>query len=402
VTFDPFSGAYLTDPYPFFEQYRAEAPVFYSQELDYWVVSRYDDVKRILRDSDTFSNQITLSPVQPFSDEVIRILEEGGYRAQAAMVGIDPPHHTRARKLMNLAFTPARISQLEPTIHRLVEERIDPLPSTGRIELVRTLTYELPALVLFRMLGVPEDDVDLVKAGAQHRLLLVWGRPGPEQQAELARGILAFWRHSEQLVERLARNPGDDLTSELIRIRGGDDGVLTLQEIASLIFGLLFAGHETTTAFITNSVRQLLTQGDLWRYLAARPERIPAAVEELLRLDSSVIAWRRLVVRDTTIGEHAVPPGARVLLLLGSANHDESRFECPAHLDLDRPNPRDHLAFGFGIHYCLGAALARLETKVALECLIRRFPTLRLASDQELAFLPNVSFRGPRELWVER
>jgi hypothetical protein len=268
------------------------------------------------------------------------------------------------------------------------------------MDLVRDLTYELPALVLFLLLGVPDEDVGLVKVGADHRLLLVWGRPTPEHQVELARGLVTFWHHSERLVERRLRDPGDDLTSDLLRIRGGDDSVLTLGEIASLIFGLLFAGHETTTAFITNCVRQLLERG-AWEDVVRHPESIPAMVEELLRLDSSVIGWRRLVVRDTTIAGMAVPAGARVLLLLGAANHDESRFADPGELDPRRSNLRDHLAFGFGIHYCLGAALARLETKVVLECLAARLPSLQLVSDQPLSFHPNVAFRGPRSLAVQ-
>jgi len=397
----PFAEPYLRDPYPTFERLREEAPVFYDPELDYWVVSRYEDVKAVLKDSERFSNQITLAPLHPFTEETDRILEQGGYRARPAMVGTDPPYHTKVRKLMNQAFTPRRVSELEPWIRRLAESRLADLPPNGSMDLVRGLTYELPALVLFKLFGVPEDDVGLVKLGAEHRLLLVWGRPSPEQQAELARGLLVFWEHSERLVERRLREPADDLTSDLIRIRNGDDEVLTLQEIASLIFGLLFAGHETTTAFITNAVHQLLVRGPAWRDLAAAPDGLPAAIEELLRLDSSVIAWRRLALQETAIGGVTVPQGARILLLLGSANHDDARFACPHQLDVDRPNVRDHIAFGFGIHYCLGAALARLETKVALECLMERFPALSLVPGQRLSFHANVAFRGPRELWVQ-
>ncbi|MGE0556082.1 MAG: cytochrome P450 [Gemmatimonadales bacterium] len=399
--FHPFAEPYLLDPYPTFERLREEAPVLYDPELDYWVVSRYDDVKAVLKDAERYSNQITLAPLNSFSDETNRILEEGGYRARSAMVGTDPPYHTKARKLMNQAFTPRRVNELEPWIRHLVESRLAGLPSKGSMDLVRNLTDELPALVLFKLFGVPDDDVGLVKLGAEHRLLLVWGRPSPEQQAELARGLLVFWQHSERMVERRLREPADDLTSDLIRIRNGNDEVLTLQEIASLIFGLLFAGHETTTAFITNAVRQLLGRGTAWRDLATAPAGLPAAIEELLRLDSSVIAWRRLALQETTIGGVTVPLGARILLLLGSANHDDARFACPHQLDLDRPNVRDHIAFGFGIHYCLGAALARLETKVALECLMERFPALSLLPGQRLSFHANVAFRGPRELWVQ-
>ncbi len=297
------------------------------------------------------------------------------------MVGTDPPYHTRSRKLLNQAFTPRRISALEPRIRRLAEDRLDRLAPNGQMDLVRDLTYELPAQVLFLLLGVPEEDVALVKLGADHRLLLVWGRPTPEHQIELARSLVTFWHQSERVVERRLRDPGDDLTSELIRLRGGDDTVLSLTEIASLVFGLLFAGHETTTAFLTNAVRQLLARGR-WPELVRNPAATPVLVEELLRLDSSVIGWRRLAIRETTIGGVPLPAGARVLVLLGAANHDPARFHDPGALDPGRPNLKDHLGFGFGIHYCLGAALARLEAKVVLECLASRLPNLRLVPEQ--------------------
>jgi cytochrome P450 len=251
------------------------------------------------------------------------------------------------------------------------------------------------------LLGVPDEDVPLVKSGSQHRLLLVWGKPTAAQQVELAKGLVTFWRHSQQVVQRRLAEPGDDLTSELIRIRAGDDRILALREIASLIFGLLFAGHETTTTFLTNAVRQLLMREGAWQELTQDPTRIAAAVEELLRLDTSGIAWRRLVVRDSVVGGVAIGAGSRLLLLLGSANHDETKFSCPHQLDPGRPNARDHLSFGFGIHYCLGAALARLESRVVLGCLADRLPTLRLAAGQQPVFLPNLTFRGPQELWVE-
>jgi len=398
--FDPFSARYQESPYSVFTELRSDAPVCYSQELDHWVVSRYDDIKRILSDPASFSAEIALSPVQAFSEEVQRILSEGGYRSLAVMANLDPPMHTRVRRSVNLAFTPRRIAALEPFIRRVVHEHVDRFAGRPRVDLVHALHYDLPALVIFRLLGVPDEDVGLVKAGAKNRLLLIWGRPTPDEQAAVARGFVSFWQYCERLVEQRLAKPGDDLTSDLLATRNGDDSVLSLQEIVSVIFGLLFAGHETTTAFLSNAVLQLLQRDGLRTVLAERPDLIPNAVEELLRIDTSVIAWRRIANRAVDVAGVEIPAGARVLLLLGAANRDEARFPDPDELRLDRANAREHLSFGFGIHYCLGAALARLEALVVLEVLAARFPAMRLVSGRA-EFIPNLTFRGPERLLVE-
>jgi cytochrome P450 len=211
-----------------------------------------------------------------------------------------------------------------------------------------------------------------------------------------------LFTYVEDFVRGRADDLRDDYTSDLLRIREEDEDALSLEEVTSIIYSLTFAGHETTTNLIANGLRQLLTRREAWNELREDPDLIENAVEEMLRFDTSVSAWRRMATRPIEISGVEVPEEARLLLLLASANRDEEQFDEPDVFDIHRENAGKHLAFSQGIHYCLGAALARLEAGIAFKLLTARMPDLRLASeDQTMEFDPNISFRGPKELWVE-
>jgi cytochrome P450 len=216
---------------------------------------------------------------------------------------------------------------------------------------------------------------------------------------EIATSIAAYRGYLRGLVDSKAAAPGDDLTSDLLAIHAEDPERLTRDEIASILFSLSFAGHETTTGLIGNTVRRLLENPDRWAAVAARPELIPAAVEETLRFDPSVPVWRRVTTRPVTLGGVSLPAGARLFLWLAAAGHDPAVFPEPGRFDPGRAGADRHLAFGQGLHYCLGASLGRLETRLAIEELARRYPRLALAG-QQLTFHPNISFRGPQRLLV--
>jgi cytochrome P450 len=213
--------------------------------------------------------------------------------------------------------------------------------------------------------------------------------------------MAAFWRYAEALVAGRARQPRDDFTSDLLLARDGDLPALTHQEVTQIVYELLIAGHETTTGLISNALRQLLTHRPAWEEICRDASLIPNAVEEVLRFDSSVIAWRRQTTQAVQIGGVAVPAGANLLLLFGSANRDPAVFADPEHFDIHRPNAEDHLSLGQGVHYCLGAPLARLEARVVLKELSARLPSLRLVPGQTLRFRPNTTFRGPLALLAE-
>lgn len=399
--FDLFHEPQLSDPYPFFRLLRQHSPVFYAEDIGHWVVSRYEDVKQVLRDYENYSARNTIMPVHPLCEAAQRVLQEGGWDMAPALGNADRPEHTRTRMNVVKAFTPRRIADLEPYIRAVINRAVDGFYRKGNADLMAEFIFDLPALVILKMLGFPDEQAPAIKEGAKNRILFVWGRPGDEEQVKLADGLAGFFRLCRQLVdERLAR-PADDLTSELLRVRGGNDKILSLNVISSILFAFFTAGHETTSSLLGNGVIQLLKHKDAWNKIANEPALIPNAVEEILRYDSSVISWRRLAKQETEIAGVKIPGGAQVLLLLGSANRDDGAFENAEELDIERANASQHLSFGSGIHRCLGAALAQMEARVTLEILSRRLPAMQLTSGQRIDYLPNISFHGPREVRVE-
>ena len=395
--FDPLD---LTDPFPALARARAEEPIFYNADIDYWIVSRYEDVKAIFRDHETFTAANTITPIEPFSAEVQQMLTDGNYTPVPVLSNNVPPDHTRIRKLVNKLFLPRRMRHFEPAIRQLARDRIAALPKQDSIDIVAELTYDFPAHVLFHVLGVPDEDVPQVKAWSDNRIELYYGRPSPEEQIERTKGLVPFWHYVVSLVKRKIENPTDDLTCDLIRMRNGDDSILTVNEIASCMITLLVAGHETTTAQLTNGLLHWLTDRDQWELLCEQPKLIPKAVEEMMRFDPSVCTWRRFVDCDTVINGVEIPKGANLLLMLNAANRDENLFPEPDKIDVTRPNVKDHLALGYGIHYCVGAPLARLEMKVLFEEMTQLMPSLHLVPNQTLAYTRNISFRGPLSLEV--
>jgi len=398
--FDPFGRDYLADPYPTLNRLRRETPVFYARELDMWVVTRFADVERIFSDPRLFSAAIAQSPVFPLSPEARAVLAEG-FHAIPTMSNCDPPTHGRIRAHNMTAFSAQRTKRLEPTIRERTGLLVDAMVPKRRGELIADLAFPLPALTIFTLIGFPDEDTDTLKSWCTDRMIFSWGRPSPVLQIQVARNMVAYWRYCERFVAMRLEAPRDDFTSDLLRIHLADPAALSVDEITSVIYGLSFAGHETTSNLIGNTVRQLLQHYEQWEAVCRDASLIPNAVEEVLRFDTSVVAWRRITTAPVVIGDVAVPAGAKLMLVLAAANRDPDQFPDPDTFDVARVNARTHLAFGAGIHYCLGAALARLQTRVVLECLTQRLPTLRLIAGQELAFPPNISFRGPAQLWVE-
>ncbi len=396
--FDPLD---LDNPYPLLEQARADESIFYSPDIDYWVVTRYEDIKAIFRDYEAYTAENTITPIVPFSETVKTMLSDGDYTPQPVLSNNVPPSHTRIRSYVNKLFTPRRMNSFAPAIRQIADTAIERIIDMGSADIVAELTYEYPAYVLFHVLGVPEEDVPQVKAWAGNRLKLYYGRPTADEQIAMTQNLVPFWKYTVNLVQEKVANPQDDLTSDLIRLRDGDDSKLTLNEIASCMITLLVAGHETTTAQISNTLLHWLTDYDHWQALCDDPDKIPSAVEESMRYDPSVCTWRRLARKTTTINGIEIPEGANLLLMLNSANRDVSVFPEPDEIDLTRSNLRDHLAFGYGIHYCVGAPLARLEMGILLEALTHKMPSLRLVPEQKIDYVPNISFRGPIKLEVE-
>ena len=251
-------------------------------------------------------------------------------------------------------------------------------------------------------LGVPDEDIETCRHFSMQQTLFTWGRPLAEEQNEVANGMGQFWQFACGLVEKLKNSPdAEGWVPHTIKLHREDPERFTDTDLQSITMSGLLAAHETTTNASGNAIRALLENRTAWERLCADPTLINKAVEECLRFDGSVAAWRRITTQDTSVGGVDIPAESRLLVVLSSANRDESEFPDPDTFDLDRPNVRRHLAFGVGPHICLGATLARREMQIFIGELARRLPHMRLTPDQEFTYLPNTSFRGPRHLLVE-
>lgn len=384
------------DPFPSYAALRAEAPVAYDERIGYWIVTRYDDIKAVFADWETFSSENAQAPVRERAAEAKRIMADGGFTAYSGLSARVPPEHTRIRKVAGKAFTPRRFRVLEPTIRgnvvRLIEQMLANPDRTG--EIVRDLAYDIPTITILTLIGADVTKIDTFKRWSDSRAAMTWGDLSEDEQIPHAHNLVDYWAECRRLVAEAHETERDSLVGDMVRMqREGDE--ITDHEIASLCYSMLFAGHETTTTLISNLVRELLSHPDQWRQIIEEPGRIPGAVDETLRYSPSIVGWRRRALKDAEIGGVAIPRGSDILLLMGSANRDETHFEDPEVFDITRPNAREHLAFGYGIHYCLGNMLAKLQAKIALEELVRLAPELRLAEDADIHFGENLSFRAP-------
>jgi cytochrome P450 len=355
-SFDPLSADFLADPYTVLAALpRHEQPIFFAPSIGYYILTRYADIEQVFLDPATYSAAVAQAPLVPVVPEAQRILLAGGHRPQPSMVSLDEPEHARLRKPAARAFSMKRVSALVPVIEATTARLLDAVVPAAEFDLVAALAFPLPANIVFSLMGVRERDYPQLKRWSGYRAALGWGRPAPEDQIEIATGMAAYRGYLRELVDAKASAPGDDLTSDLLAIHRENPERLTLEEIASILFSLSFAGHETTTGLIGNTIRRLLEIQERWSAIAADPGLIPAAVEETLRYDPSVPVWRRVTTRPVTLAGVKLPAGAKLFLWLAAAGRDATAFSEPDAFDLHRPDSGRHLAFGKGLHYCLGA-----------------------------------------------
>jgi cytochrome P450 len=392
---------FLVDPYPAFAALRETAPVFFDESLGYYVVTRYDDIERCLVDRTTFLAQGASSPVWPPVAEAQRILTEQGYKRVPTLNNADPPRHGPMRKAVFACMSRARLAALEPELRSYAGELVDALVARPVADLVTDLAYPLPGRAGLGLLGIPVGDFDRIKAWSGGRVLFTYGRLPAEQQVQVAENVIAFWQYIEAFVAARDHDRGDDFTSDILRYRDEHPDEVTVDDVVNIVYSMALAGHDSTTNAMGNMFRQLLSHPHQWQALVDDPTLIPNAVEESLRFDGPVSGHRRTVAVDTELGGVALPAGARLVLLFASGDRDPAHFPDADRLDVTRENAVEHLSFGKGVHFCLGAPLARMEMRIALELLTARAPDMRLVTDQDFPYVPITMFRSLEHLLAE-
>jgi cytochrome P450 len=397
---DLFDPAFKADPYPTYARLRSSAPVHRASLPDgrgVWLITRYEDVLAVLKDRRFVKDWRTaLTPEQlagiPPIPEVMKPLSRN-------MLDTDPPDHERLRALVSKAFTPRLIEQMRPRVQAIADGLLDAVKDRGEMDLIDDYAFPLPITVIAELLGVPAEDRNNFREWSD---AAVSGNASQEYMEKiLIPHMQAFTDYLRALFEEKHANPRDDLVSALVRAEEAGDK-LSEDELLGMVFLLLVAGHETTVNLIGNGMLALLQHPDQLRKLREDPSLIKPAVEELLRYDGPVeTSTERFAREDVAIGETVIPRGEMVLVVLAAADHDPGRFSDPDDLDITRTDNR-HLAFGKGIHHCLGAPLARMEGQIAISTLLRRMPNLRLkGSPESLSWRPGMILRGLRGLPVE-
>jgi cytochrome P450 len=397
ATFNPFAPGFTDDPYPHFRELRESNPVEHN-ELGFWALWRYADVAEVLR-ARMSVDDANVTHHGPMADVYAEVEAEKGIQGGVrSMLDLDPPDHTRLRKLVSQAFTPRRVDALSDMVQGLVDDALDRIDDAGSVNLIDALAFPLPFAVISRMLGMPETDSDRLRELSHQAVRSLEPVPDEDTVRRIVDANIGLVQLAADAIEWKRRHPADDLLTALINAEDAGD-MLSDEELRAQLILLYVAGHETTVNLIGNGALALLRSPEQLEHWRDSPELDENAVEELLRFDSPVQMSRRVTLEDYAVGGQSIPAGSFVIASLASANRDPDQFGADAdELRLDRPNARQQVSFGAGVHHCLGAALARLEGRIALAGLIRRFPQLRLDGAPE--WNGRINLRGLSSLPV--
>lgn len=406
-SWSPLDENYLSDPYPIASTLREAHPIFFAESLSHVVVTKMEDIETVFLNPDVYASTNVQDPLFALAPEAAAILGAPDFNPVAVMSNRPEPDHGRLRVYTRKGFSNRRLKTLESYMRDRATELLDQMIAGGSpAEYVRALAFPLPAEIVFRFIGFPREDDALIKSWCVNRRAFSWGKPTADEQVKIAAGMLDYWRYCREFVAARRDTRADDFTSELLDAHDADpdpeNGTgIAYREVESIVYGISFAGHDPVTSLLCNTLLCLLSNRDQWDALCADPSLAAAAVEETLRFESSQVSWRRTTTQPTTLGGIDLPAGTRLMLNFASANREPEMFEDPNVFNIHRENANHHISFGKGIHFCLGAGLARIEARLALELLSQRLPSLRLVEDQKLTYFPNITFRGPEALLVE-
>jgi cytochrome P450 len=408
----PLSAEQLADPFTTWERARREAPVFYAEDLHVWTVTRYADVVEILRDHRTFENGGTLGGFE--IPERFRARFPDGLWSNHTLINRDPPDHTRARKLAQKAYTPRRVAAMEPYMRDLASRLIEAMTADGATEADLMADYANPFAirVISQILGIPAEEASRLRQGTEDALILLTpGLPdddgivqplSEEERTERLERLIEFDDYLRQIIADRREHPRDDVITALIQAQADGEPALTDEEVVAMVTEQVIAGNDTSANMIAHAVYYVRAEDGLWDEVLADASLIPLVVEESIRRHTPSKGLFRRTTRPVTLGDAEIPAGELVHVLWGAANTDPEKFPDPLRFDPRRPALGDHVGLGRGTHFCLGAPLARLQGRVALEELTRRLPTLDIVPGQELAYAPaltNVSLLGLRVTW---
>lgn len=373
------SPAFYHNPYPLYAQLRQDAPVVWSERMGAWLITRYDDVLATLRDTQHFSSQgRMLAALDRLAPDERAQLQPFEQHFTGGLINSDPPDHTRLRTLINKAFSPRMVEQLRGRVATLVNEFLDAVQARGAMDVIADLAYPLPATVIAEMLGAPGADRERFKRWSEGIFAIQGrGRLTFAQLAQAQEHLLAFRAYLRGLIAARRAQPHDDLLGQLVAVEMAGDR-LSEAELLTTCVTLLTAGHETTTNLIGNTLYTLLQHPDQLQAICQESALLPTAIEEVLRFESPLQRNPRRLAQDYEYAGQAMRKGDFVLQMLGSANRDPAIFAAADHFDSQR-QPNRHVAFGFGLHFCLGAPLARLEAPIAVQLILERLSNLRLA-----------------------
>ncbi len=389
TAYNPLAPRVIQDPYPTYARLRSRSPAHRSRVLNAWVFTRYADVEAILRDYRRFSNVPTNRSLPPRQRSALPS------RADWTMLFHDPPEHTRLRALVNKAFTPRAVDALEPHIRTIMGQLLDDIDDPSGFDLIAAVANPLPVIVIAEMLGVPPEDREQFKHWSDERARLLEPVITPEERKRALDAGESFDAYFKPVIEARRRAPQDDIVSALAQAEEEGDK-LTTREVLNMLRLLLVAGNETTTNLLGNGLLSLLRNPEQLQLLQEDQSRIPAAVEELLRFDSPVQLDFRGVLEDCEVNGASLRRGDGAVLAIGAANRDPEVFDEPERLDVQRSRG-SNISFGRGVHHCIGAPLARLEGRIALEVLLERFSSMRLLTDRPV-FRRAIVLRGLESL----